>query len=49
MDGHLFYVEPRSDVDEHPIGVGELAFDVERVCERDEDGLVFYECVRMMS
>jgi hypothetical protein len=41
VERYLFHVEACPDVDEHPVGVGELAFDVEGVGERDEDGLLF--------
>lgn len=37
---YLLNVEACPDVDEHPVGVGEVAFDVERVGEGDEDGFV---------
>ena len=38
---YLFDVEACPDVDEHVVGVGELAFDVEGVGEGDEDGFFF--------
>lgn len=39
-DGYLLDVEARPDVDKDAVGVGELALDVERVGERDEDGFL---------
>ncbi len=39
---YLFDVEACPDVDEHVVGVGEPAFDVQRVGEGDEDGFLFY-------
>jgi hypothetical protein len=39
---YLLNVEACPDVDEHPVGVGEVALDVERVGERDEDGFVLW-------
>lgn len=38
---YLFHVEACPHVDEHPVGIGEPAFDVEGVGERNEDGLLF--------
>ncbi len=37
---YLLDVEARPNVDEHAVGVGELALDVERVGEGDEDGFL---------
>jgi hypothetical protein len=37
---YLLNIETCPDVDEHPVGVGEVALDIERVGERNEDGLV---------
>jgi hypothetical protein len=37
---HLFDIEACPDVDEDPVGIGQLALDVEGVCEWHEDGLL---------
>lgn len=36
---HLFHEEAGSHVYKHSIGVGQLAADVERVCQGDEDAV----------
>ena len=41
VERYLFHVEACPDIDEHTVGIGELAFDVEGVGERDEDGFLF--------
>jgi hypothetical protein len=46
---YLFHIEACPDIDEYPVGVGEVALDVERVCERDEDGFVFCYQVSIVS
>jgi hypothetical protein len=46
---YLFHVEACPNIDEDPVGVGEVAFDVERVCERDEDGFVLCYRVSIVS
>lgn len=39
---NLFHIETCPDVNENPVWVGKLAFDIEGVGEWDEDGLGFY-------
>ncbi len=38
---HLVEVEPRTDVDDDPIWVGQGAADVQGVRQRDQDGRLF--------
>lgn len=46
---HLFYVESCPDINKYPVGIGQVALDVERGCKWDEDGLGFCDGQRYIS